>query len=128
MATAMIAAAVKSTDEAKRRPPPRIGDKVMAMLPQVLHAVAGKAEHEQPRRPRHSRSSDHDENRRYPRFNGDDSRPSISDGKADVDGGDDGEAEGVDRRRVEPPHGKGRCSLPDPKDEPPCNRGSQRGG
>src|SRR5207342_245891 len=35
---------------AERRPPARVPDEVCAVLPQILQAVAGQPEHEQPRR------------------------------------------------------------------------------
>jgi len=38
-------------DQAERRPPASVGDKVAPVLPQVLGPMAGEAGHQQPRRP-----------------------------------------------------------------------------
>ena len=111
--------------EAERRPPPRVGDELTAVLPRVLQPVAGKAEHQQPRRARHGGGSNHHEHRSNATFNGDDSCTAIGNSEPDVDGGNRGEAEGVDRRLVEPPEGKRRCRLPYAEDESPRYRGSQ---
>jgi hypothetical protein len=43
IATAMIAAA-SSHDDAERRPPPGVGHKLPAMLPQVFEPVADEAD------------------------------------------------------------------------------------
>ena len=45
-------------DQAERRPPAGVGDIVGPVLPQVLDPMAGKAGHQQPRRPGDARCRD----------------------------------------------------------------------
>jgi len=111
--------------EAEWRPPPRVGHELTAVLPGVLQPVTGEANHQQPRRARHGGGSNHHEHRSNTTFHGDDSCTAIGNGEADVDRGNRGEAESVDRRLVEPPEGKRRCRLAYAEDESPRDRGSQ---
>ena len=58
---------------------------------------------------------------------GDDLRPSIGDGEADVDGGDHDQPERVHRRAVQPPERQGGRRLQQPDDDPSQHRGAERG-
>ncbi len=68
--------------QAQRRPPARVGNKVAALLPQVLDPMAGEAEHQQPRRSGDARRGDHHKD------GGDPGRSSVGDGEAVGDGRD----------------------------------------
>ena len=93
-----------------------------AVLPEILCAVSEQASNEQPGRAGHGRRRDDDEDHRDAAFDGDDPGTTVGDGEADVDGGDNDEAERVDRRRIEPPEGQWRGSLCRSGDKPPDDR------
>src|SRR6266480_5774105 len=81
---------------AERWPPARIPDEVRAVLPQILQAVAGQPEHEQPCRSADThRGHDHEESG-HAALDGDDVAASIGHAEPDVDGGDEGKPERVD--------------------------------
>jgi hypothetical protein len=111
--------------EAKRRPPPRVGDEVGAMLPEVLQPVSGKAGDEQPRRPGDRCRGDDDEPGCDPGLDGENQPAPVGHREPDVDGRDRGQAERVDGRGVEPPEGERGGRLGDADDEPPDDRPAQ---
>ena len=94
--------------QTERRPPARARDKLAAVLPQVLPTVAGKADHQQPRRRCDCCCGDDDESRRDAGLNGDHFRASVGHRKADVDERYASEIDGVYSRRFEPPQGERR--------------------
>jgi hypothetical protein len=67
-----------------------------------------------------------DEGKRHAALDGDDLRPSVGDGEADVDGRDHGEPERVDRRALEPPEDQRRGGRQQPDDDPPRHGGADR--
>lgn len=62
---------------AERRPPPCAGNVVAALLPPVLEAMAGIAEHEEPRRSGDGGGGKQDEGESDAAFDGDDPGPSV---------------------------------------------------
>jgi hypothetical protein len=105
-------------DKAERRPPASVGNKVAPVLPEVLDPMAGKAEHEQPRRSGDACRSNHDKDCCDPGLDGDDGPSSVSDGEADVDRCDQGQRERVDGRRIKPPKASGAAAWMAPKTTP----------
>src|SRR5947199_7834529 len=75
---------------AERWPPARVPDEVRAVLPQILQAVAGQPEHEQPGRSGDAHCGDDDEERGHAALDGDDVAASIGHAEPDVDGRDEG--------------------------------------
>ena len=95
-----------------------------SVLPEILEPVARKADNEQPWRFGYGRGSDEDEDRCDVRLDGDNEPASIGNGEADVDRRDQGQTEGVHRRRIEPPEGERGGCLKDSEDDPPHRRPS----
>jgi hypothetical protein len=113
-------------DQAERRPPPSVGNILVAVLPQVLEPMAGEAGHQQPcwsgdRR----RSNDHKDGGDRS-LDGDHGRSSVGHGEADVDGRDQGQRQRIDSRRVQPPEAERGCGLEDAPDDAPQHRCPQR--
>ena len=64
-------------------------------------------------------------NRRDARLDGDDLRSAVSDREADVDGGDQGDGEGVNGREVQPPEADWYDDVGYAEHEPPEDRRSE---
>src|SRR5690349_13094350 len=75
---------------AERWPPARVPDEVRAVLPQVLQAVAGQPEHEQPCRSADAHRGHDYEESGHAALDGDDVAATIGHDEPDVDGGDEG--------------------------------------
>src|ERR1700748_2200800 len=75
---------------AERRPPARVPDEVRAVLPQILKAVAGQPQDEQPRRSADTHRGHDDEASGHATLDGDDVSAAIGHAEPDVDGGDEG--------------------------------------
>src|ERR1700749_1939438 len=91
---------------AERWPPARVPDEVRAVLPQILQAVAGQPEHEQPGRSADThRGHDHEESG-HAALDGDDVAAAIGHTEPDIDRGDEGEPERVDGSGLQPPEGE----------------------
>src|SRR4051794_31215698 len=87
--------------EAEGRPPLRAGHETSVVLPEVLQAMTGEADDEQPRRGGDRCGGDEDESAGDAGFDGDDVPASIAaDCETDVDGGDHHQSERVDGGRV----------------------------
>src|SRR5688572_16574967 len=113
---------------AERWPPPRVGDKVMTVLPEVLESVAGIGDDEEPSRSSRRRCGEHDEYGSNGHFNDDDLWPPIRDRKAYVDSRDERDDERVGRGEVQPPErGRGH-DVDDAEDDAPQDRRSDRSG
>ena len=67
-----------------------------------------------------------DEAHGHPALDGDDLRPSVGDGEADVDEGDPHRPDGVDGGRVQPPEQQWRRGLDEADSDAPQLRGAQR--
>src|SRR6185312_12725166 len=89
--------------DAERRPPARVPDEVRAVLPQILQAVAGQPEHEQPCRSADTHRGHDDEASGHAALDGDDVAAAIGHAEPDVDRGDEGESERVDGLGLQPP-------------------------
>jgi hypothetical protein len=74
----------------------RVGHELAAVLPQVLGPMAGKTNHQQPRRSGDTGRGDHDEGRGDPHLDGDDPRPSVRHREADIDRRDQDQRERID--------------------------------
>jgi hypothetical protein len=70
--------------QAERRPPPRVGDIVAAMLPEILQSMTDEAEHQQPHRPGDGRRGNQYEYGGDAALPSDDRWPPIRHGEADV--------------------------------------------
>src|SRR5258705_6750848 len=81
---------------AERWPPARVPDEVRAVLPQILQAVAGQPEHEQPCRFGDTHRGHDYENSGHAALDGDDFPASIGHAEPDVDRRDEDEPERVD--------------------------------
>src|SRR2546423_7746772 len=71
---------------AERWPPAGVVNEVTPLLPEVLEAMTGESDHEQPRRSGHCRSSKHHECPGDGALDGNDIRPAVRNREADVDG------------------------------------------
>jgi hypothetical protein len=110
---------IPANSRAERRPPARVGNEMVTLLPVVLETVTRVAEHEQPGRGRHRHRSDHDEQGNDGGFGGDDRRPAVGNGEADVDRGDQGDRQRMHSGLGEPPDGEGQRCLRSAEDQPP---------
>src|SRR6185312_2444354 len=75
---------------AERWPPARVPDEVGAVLPQILQAVTGQPEHEQPCRSADTHRGYDDEESGHAALDGDNVAAAIGHAEPDVDGGDEG--------------------------------------
>src|ERR1044072_8411098 len=91
---------------AKRRPPARVPDELSAVLPQILQAVAGQPEHDQPGRSADAHRGHDHEDSGHAALDGDDFPASIGHAEPDVDGRDEGKPERVDGPGLQPPEGE----------------------
>src|SRR6266480_4828332 len=87
----------------ERRPPSGSRDELTSLLPRIFDPMGREPEGKEPRRSGDAGGGDGDEAHRDTTLDDDDPRPSVGDREADVDGGDRGESERVDGRRIEPP-------------------------
>jgi hypothetical protein len=94
-------------DKAEGRPPSCIGHVVGAVLPKILEAMAGVADHKQPGWPDDRGRGDDHKDRGHAALNHEHTPAAVSDCEADVNGRDQGDRESVDVRRVQPPDAQG---------------------
>src|SRR5690348_10937458 len=110
---------------AERWPPARVPDEVGAVLPQVLQAVAGQPEHEQPCRSADTHRGHDYEGSGHDALDGDDVPSPIGHAEPDVDGRDDGNPERIDGLGRQPPEGERRHRLEDAGGSAADNRSAQ---
>src|SRR5690242_21958740 len=91
---------------AERWPPARVPDEVRAVLPQILQAVTGQAEHEQPGRSGDTHCGGDYDKCGHAALDGDDVAAAIGHAEPDVDGRDEGKPERVDGPGLHPPEGE----------------------
>src|SRR5207244_3376083 len=110
----------------KRRPPPRVGHVVAALLPEVLETMACVAKDEEPGRPGDARGGKQEERARDGALDGDHLRPPVCHREPDVDRCDQGQQQSLDGCLVEPPEGERRGGLDGAECQSPQNRYTYR--
>jgi hypothetical protein len=111
-------------DEAERRPPPRVGDEMTPVLPEVLQPVASETDDEQPWGTRDRNRGYDDEHTDDAALHCDYTPAPVSDREADVHRSDQHQTKGVNRCRIKPPESERRRRLEASKDQTPQQVGA----